>query len=246
MFSFSCRRLSDAFPLLVKLLNISYGSLRGLPWPTLQAPPLTRRVAVPEEDDDPTAPGLCICCSTCVPLARPPYGVQPPVVRVTFFLLRRRHLHERSLKSQIMFFPSVHLHNHWSQKRAGTLTSFIHHSNPRDSAMVSAGWMFAEYTCIINHLVETYYFNTQRFCRWGALKVSGKCMNYGAKLPRFKVQLCLLIAVGPWIKYSTSLHLSFLICKVGEKSLYLHGIIVYKVHGYLKSSNSAWDIESAI
>ena len=246
MFSFSCRRLSDAFPLLVKLLNISYGSLSGLPWPTLQAPSLTRRVAVPEEDDDPTAPWplhmLFHMCSPC------PSSLwcSAPVVRVPFFLLWRRHLHQRSLKSQIMFFPSVHLHNHWSQKRAGTLTSFIHHSNPRDTAMVRAGWMFAEYTCIINHLVETYYFNTQRFCRWGALKVSRKCMNYGAKLPRFKVQLCLLIAVGPWIKYSTSLHLSFLICKVGEKSLYLHGIIVYKVHGYLKSSNSAWDIESAI
>lgn len=163
-----------------------------------------------------------------------------------FSLLWRRHLHQRSLKNQIMFFSSVHLHSHWSQKRAGTLTSFIHHSNPRASAKVGAGWMFAERTCVINHLVETYYFKAQRFCRWGALKESGKYMNYGAKVPRFKVQLCPLIAVGPWIKCSTSLHLSFLIFKVGEKSLYLYGIIVYKVYGYLESLNSAWDIKSAI
>ena len=87
MFSFSCRRLSDALPLLVKLLNISYGSLSGLPWPTLQAPPLTRRVAVPEEDHDPTAPWPLHMLFTCVPLALPPYGVQPQWYLLLFLAL---------------------------------------------------------------------------------------------------------------------------------------------------------------
>ena len=83
MFSFSCRRLSDGFPLLVKLLNISYGSLSGLPWPTLQAPPLTKRAAVPEEDHDPTAPWplhmLFHMCSPCLSV-----WYSAPVARVTF------------------------------------------------------------------------------------------------------------------------------------------------------------------
>lgn len=32
----------------------------------------------------------------------------------------------------------------------------------------------------------------------------------------------------------------------GEKSIYPHGILVYEEYEYGKSSNSAWDIKSAI
>lgn len=156
---------------IIRLLTMTYGVLSGLPWPTLQPPPPHHQGCSSRRRPwFHLPPGLRICCSTCVPLACPPCRPQPECY---FFFVWSRYLHQRPLWNQILFFPSVHLHDHWSKKSTSALTPLVHCYNPSAWPMVGAGWMSGEYTWIINHLIEAYSLKTQRFCRWDALKESG-------------------------------------------------------------------------
>ena len=68
----------------IRLLNMTYGVLSGLPWPTLQPPPLTTRAAVPEGGHDSTCPlAFAFAVPRVFPLPVPPVDLS---LSVTFSL----------------------------------------------------------------------------------------------------------------------------------------------------------------
>lgn len=117
----------------MRLSNMTCGALSGLPWPTSAASSSHHwGCSSLKRPWSPVPPGLCICCFMYVKHHMPLPFCLPcrPQPSCCCFLVWSSYRHWRSLWNQVSFLPSVHHHDHRSQKVGGTLSTVVHHYNP--------------------------------------------------------------------------------------------------------------------